>query len=86
VVLAPTSRNPSRTSSLLLLEVDPLCIQQNDLDEMSRQVGIMRDIYSMASRCCGVSGDADDSGIDISVLDGLPVFRQQEYNLLRVLK
>lgn len=47
-----------------LLWVDALCINQDDTDEMSRQIKMMRDIYSHAHRTIMWLGPADaDTGL-----------------------
>ncbi|WEW58643.1 hypothetical protein PRK78_004111 [Emydomyces testavorans] len=52
-----------------LLWVDSLCINQDDPDEKSHQVGLMREIYSAASRVIVYLGEAsEDSNTALSIL------------------
>ncbi|KAF2106669.1 heterokaryon incompatibility, partial [Lophiotrema nucula] len=43
-----------------LLWIDAICIDQNNIEERSHQVGQMRDIYSKAERVLAWLGEADD--------------------------
>jgi Heterokaryon incompatibility protein (HET) len=64
-------RSPSRPR---LLWVDAVCINQEDLDERTEQVSIMRDIYRSAIRTIVWLGPASkDSEIALSICRGLLV-------------
>ncbi|KAL8747764.1 MAG: hypothetical protein Q9190_000422 [Brigantiaea leucoxantha] len=56
------------------LWVDAVCINQEDLDERSRQVLLMRDIYAQAEQVVAWLGEEDPSDIDAMAL-GQPVKR-----------
>jgi hypothetical protein len=58
------------SSQPLTLWVDAVCINQNDLDERSQQVAMMRDIYASAEQLFIWLGDDDEStGGAQSILD-----------------
>lgn len=52
---------PPPTGQPLTLWVDAVCINQDDLDERSQQVSMMRDIYASAKRVLIWLGEDDDS-------------------------
>jgi hypothetical protein len=49
--------------------IDALCINQEDLDERSKQVLRMRDIYSMATKVEVWLGKSDTNGVDAGAID-----------------
>jgi hypothetical protein len=51
---------PLRDSHAICLWVDAVCINQNDMDERSQQVAMMRDIYSTATQVTIWLGEDDD--------------------------
>lgn len=66
---------PPAGSHSISLWVDAVCINREDLDERSRQVAMMRDIYASAERVVIWLGEEDD-GSD-AVFDALPVIARR---------
>ncbi|KAJ5817097.1 hypothetical protein N7447_009330 [Penicillium robsamsonii] len=68
--------SPVESESPRTIWIDALCINQDDLAEVSHEVSFMKDIYTRASRVFVWLGPAADNSDDVmdymSTLDGIP--------------